>query len=58
LKDAVTRAAPGTVPGNLCVTFSAGVAEHRPGDSVDVTVERADALCYAAKGGGRNRIEG
>jgi diguanylate cyclase len=58
LKDAVTDPAPGSVPGNLKVTFSAGVAEHRPAESADITVERADALCYAAKRGGRNRIEG
>lgn len=58
LKDAVTRPAPGTVPGNLHVTFSAGVAEHRDGESGASVVERADALCYAAKRNGRNRIEG
>ena len=57
LKEAVTRPQAGTVPGNLSVTFSAGVAEHRSGESADATVERADALAYAAKANGRNRIE-
>jgi diguanylate cyclase (GGDEF)-like protein len=58
LKEAVTHAAPGSVPGNLRLTFSAGVAEHAVAEPGASTVERADALCYAAKRNGRNRIEG
>lgn len=37
--------------------FSAGVAEHRPGDAIVRTLERADAALYAAKDAGRDRVE-
>jgi diguanylate cyclase (GGDEF)-like protein len=39
------------------VTISTGVAESRPGDSPDGLLARADAAMYAAKAGGRNRVE-
>jgi len=42
---------------SLAVSFSAGVAEHRRGESVAQTLERADQLAYLAKTLGRNRIE-
>ena len=38
------------------VTFSAGVARWLPGDGLDDVLRRADAACYAAKAGGRDRI--
>jgi len=41
----------------LAVSFSAGLTEHRRGESVAQTLERADKLCYRAKSLGRNRIE-
>lgn len=50
-------AEPMSVPSvSLRVTFSAGVAEHRPGETVDQTLARADQALYAAKAQGRNRI--
>ncbi|KQU78480.1 MULTISPECIES: GGDEF domain-containing protein [unclassified Rhizobacter] len=38
------------------VSFSAGVTEHRAGESVADTVARADQALRAAKGAGRNRV--
>lgn len=38
------------------VTFSAGLIELLPDESVDVGIKRADALLYRAKADGRNRI--
>lgn len=40
------------VPG---VTFSAGVTEHRPGETLVSLFQRADQALYSAKGNGRNR---
>jgi diguanylate cyclase (GGDEF)-like protein len=38
------------------MSFSAGVAEHRDGATVDETLEAADRALYRAKDGGRNRL--
>ena len=38
------------------MTISLGVAVHRPGDSADETLRRADQALYAAKEDGRNRV--
>ena len=38
-------------------TFSAGLAEYSPGESLDDFVERTDAALYRAKRLGRNRVE-
>ena len=37
-------------------TFSAGIAQHRPGESPSELFARADAALYAAKRGGRDRL--
>ncbi len=49
-----------TAVRNNCVdarplTFSAGVAHHRPGETTDALLARADLALYAAKGAGRDR---
>ena len=36
--------------------FSAGIAEHRPGEDVRETIARADQAMYAAKRGGRDAV--
>jgi diguanylate cyclase (GGDEF)-like protein len=41
----------------LSLSFSAGLTEHRRGETVAQTLERADKLCYQAKTLGRNRVE-
>ena len=41
----------------LPVTLTIGVAPWRAGDSVEQWVARADTALYAAKHGGRNRVE-
>lgn len=43
-------------PG-LCITFSAGVAGSRQGDTTEDTLRRADQYLYLAKANGRNRTE-
>ncbi len=40
----------------LLITFSAGVAERRPGETRDETISRADAAMYNAKRAGKNRV--
>jgi diguanylate cyclase len=40
----------------LAVTVSVGLAEHRAGESVAQTLERADRALYDAKAQGRNRL--
>lgn len=51
------RFEPSAAAASPRVSFSAGVACHRPGDTLDRTLERADTALYRAKHLGRNRCE-
>ncbi len=45
------------IPDTGCVmSFSAGVVSHRPDESLDDLIARADAATYTAKRAGKNRI--
>jgi diguanylate cyclase (GGDEF)-like protein len=46
-----------TPAGPLTVTLSIGVAHAHPGEDVEACLQRADKRLYAAKQGGRNRVE-
>ena len=43
-------------PPGLRMTVSMGLAEHQPGEAVELTLDRADKALYAAKRAGRNRV--
>ncbi len=45
----------GDMPVRLSASF--GIAQHRPGENISDTVNRADAALYVAKHNGRNRHE-
>lgn len=56
LRQAVAAYDWESVAPGLAVTFSAGVAEYVPADSVQAINKRADEALYRAKGAGRNRV--
>jgi diguanylate cyclase (GGDEF)-like protein len=41
---------------DVAVRFSAGVAQHAPGETVEQTLARADRALYDAKAQGRDRV--
>ena len=45
-----------SVAGPHGITVSIGVTEHRPPESIEEAIERADAALYRAKKQGRNRV--
>jgi diguanylate cyclase (GGDEF)-like protein len=47
---------PTTRHGSVDLTVSVGVAQMRPGDSLQTLYEAADAALYVAKSAGRNRV--
>ncbi|MGJ7903281.1 GGDEF domain-containing protein [Lysobacter sp. 1R34A] len=51
------REAVANLPVGLPLTISIGLATHRPGEDAAATFARADQALYAAKRGGRNRVE-
>ncbi|TAK94634.1 MAG: GGDEF domain-containing protein [Aquabacterium sp.] len=57
LRDAMASHDMTLVDSSLKVTFSAGVAEHLPGEPIARTLQRADEALYAAKAAGRDRCE-
>lgn len=57
LRKAVADAPFPTSVGNMTVTFSAGVAQHKPGESNASLIARADAALYRAKTSGRDRMQ-
>ncbi len=41
----------------ILITFSAGIADYRAGDSHESVIQRADDAVYAAKAAGKNRVQ-
>jgi PleD family two-component response regulator len=48
------RGLPTTV--GVSLSFSAGVTQYQPGETLAATVKRADTALYAAKRAGRNQV--
>jgi len=56
LRETVTIRTAMFEEGELPLTISAGVVEHRAGESLTDLVERAETALYTAKAHGRNRV--
>jgi diguanylate cyclase (GGDEF)-like protein len=56
LRREIAELHPSQSVPELRVSFSAGVAQHRPDEPVDRTIAEADLALYAAKAAGRNCI--
>ena len=54
--QAVSQAVVADAPEGLRMTVSTGLTIHRPGESIDATLERADQALYRAKHQGRNCV--
>jgi diguanylate cyclase (GGDEF)-like protein len=57
LRSAVAERPFPTNDGPIDCTVSIGVTQYRPGEALHRTIARADRALYAAKSGGRNRVE-
>ena len=55
LREALVALNVSTTVPDLRIAFSAGITEHRLGESIDQTVQRADEALYEAKSAGRHR---
>ncbi len=55
LLERMRRAVANCGTDSRCITFSAGVAQHRRDETADDLLERADRALYEAKRAGRNR---
>lgn len=56
VREAVQNAAIAGAPAALRMTVSIGLAEHIAGESIEVTLDRADKALYCAKRAGRNQV--
>jgi diguanylate cyclase len=54
IRTGLTKVEWGTVAPGIGVTFSAGIATYRPGESTEQLLARADLGLYGAKHAGRN----
>lgn len=57
LRTAMRASPVPTSAGALPMSFSAGVAQYRPGESIAELLNRADEALYRAKSAGRDRVE-
>jgi diguanylate cyclase (GGDEF)-like protein len=57
LRTAIDAAPFVTSAGEIRLTFSAGFAQHRPGEDSAALIARADSALYHAKSAGRDRSE-